>query len=486
MKKVFHLLLLLAVVLVEACSDNDSFTTSSSNRLAFSVDTVMFDTVFSRVPSSTRTFWVFNHSGDGIRCSNVRLQQGNQTGFRVNVDGIYLGATEGYQSSDIEVRNKDSLRVFVELTSPLNNHDTPQLLEDHLVFTLESGVEQKVNLRAFTWDAEDVGHLVVDRDTTICSTRPILVSGGIEVAHGATLRLLGTTLYFHADAGIDVYGTLICDADNGRETILRGDRLDHMFDYLPYDRVSGQWQGIVLHNTSFGNEIRHTHMHSGTNGIVCDSSATDRSKLILEYSTIHNMQGYGLLARNSLVSINTCEITNTLLDCLSVCGGNVSLSNSTLAQFYPFDSNRGAALRLTNLLEGFSDSCPLEQFMARNCIITGYADDVFMGEPSDSLAFNYLFDHCLLRTPKVETDDSIFYAHVIYEDPKDTLTSAHKNFANIDTDNLIYDFRLSKVSQAVNAADAAHSLPTDRYGYRRDEHPDMGCFELEEPLDQKP
>lgn len=465
-----------ALIGLQACQDDDSFSTSSANRLTFSVDTVMLDTVFSRIPSHTRTFWVFNHSGDGIRCASVSLLKGNQTGFRVNVDGIYLGAVEGYHTNDVEVRKKDSLRVFVELTAPMNNQSEPQLLEDFLVFRLESGVEQRVCLQAQTWDALLVNNLEVSRDTTINTTRPVVISGGIKVDSTATLNLRGTTLYFGSDAGIDVYGRLTCDSHDGRETVLRGSRLDHMFDYLPYDRVSGQWKGIRIHDSSFGNEIRHTDIHSGTDAIVCDSSDASRSKLVLEYSTIHNMQGYGLMAKNCSISVNTCQISNTLNDCVAIYGGNVSISNSTLAQFYPFDSNRGAALRLANIFD--AKPYPLQQFVGVNNLITGYADDVLMGEQGDiAVAFSYQFDYCILRTPKVETADSVRFTNIIWENPEDTIVTGKKNFAKIDEDNLIYDFRLSEVSKAIGAANKTVALPTDRFGLLRDEEPDIGCYE---------
>ena len=97
----------------------------------------------------------------------MRLANGNQTGFRVNVDGEYLSPTAGYQVQGVEVRKKDSIRVFVELTSPRNGADGPQLLEDDLIFTLESGVEQRVNLNAYTWDAELLRDVVVRGDSTI-------------------------------------------------------------------------------------------------------------------------------------------------------------------------------------------------------------------------------------------------------------------------------------------------------------------------------
>ena len=51
----------------------------------------------------------------------------------------------------------------------------------------------------------------------------------------------------------------------------------------------------------------------------------------------------------------------------------------------------------------------------------------------------YYFDHCLLRTPKIVTGDSIFLTDVIYENPEDTVIGGVKNFVNIDIDNLVYD-----------------------------------------------
>jgi hypothetical protein len=53
----------------------------------------------------------------------------------------------------VEIRNKDSIRVFGELTSPYNYKEAAKCLEDNLLFTLESGITQRVNLNAWSWDA---------------------------------------------------------------------------------------------------------------------------------------------------------------------------------------------------------------------------------------------------------------------------------------------------------------------------------------------
>lgn len=472
-----RLLAALAVVLFAvSCADDDEFTTSSAVRLTFSVDTVKMDTVFSTMPSSTRSFWVYNKQKDGIRCTAVRLEGGNQTGFRVNVDGAYLGASAGYRVNDIEVRGKDSIRVFVELTSPLNNQSSPVEINDELVFTLESGVEQRVKLNAFTWDALQIGNWTVESDTTLTSVKPVVVNGGIEVAEGATLTIAsGTTLYFNSSAGMDVRGRLLCLGEQGAKVVMRTNRLDNMFDYLPYNYVSGMWQGLHFYETSYENRLQYTDIHGSFDGIQIDSASVERQKLTIENTTIHNCQGAALTTTNARLSISNSELSNTLGNCLSVNGGIVEMNNCTLAQFYPFDSGRGAALSFS------AETHPLLSFICRNTLITGYADDEMYGSHDDSGTndFNFDFYNCIIRTPRVETDDSLRFHNVIFEEYSDTVKTGKKHFAKIDTDNLRYDFRLDSISPAIDAADVETATATDHDGLPRDDRPDIGAYEYQ-------
>lgn len=462
-----------------SCTDDDSFTMSRANLLSFSTDTLRMDTVFSRVPTSTKTFWVYNKSGNGIRCTNVRLSHGNQSGFRVNVDGVYLSSTSGYQTSGVEVRDKDSIRVFVELTAPVNGKDEPQLHVDELIFTLESGVEQKIPLSAYTWDALMCRNIAISRDSVIDNRKPIIIYGGMTIDSLATLRIsAGTTIYFHADAGIDVYGKLITEGSPEKNVTLRGDRMDRMFDNLPYDRLSGQWKGITLHESSYGNNINYTDIHGTFNGIVCDSSDVSKMKLLLQNSTVHNCQGYGLKAVNGMVEIRNTQISNTLNDCVYLLGGNIQLLHCTIAQFYPFDSKRGNALHFAN-----STDKPLLKMDCINSIVTGYADNVISVTKEDStVAWNYRFISSLLRTPKKEESDTI--QNVIWENVEDTASvSGQKNFKKIDIssyspDYCSYDFRLDRKSPAIGKANPLYTLPEDRNGIPRNEEPDMGAYEF--------
>lgn len=458
-----------------ACTDDEAFTTSPSKMLVFSTDSVKLDTCFSQTPTPTKTFWAFNKSGAGLRCSSIRLENGNQSGFRINVDGVYLGPERGYMVIDQEIRNKDSIRVFVELTSHTNGADEPKVVEDNLVFTLESGVQQKVNLNAYSWDADILRDITITTDSTLSGSRPTVIYGKLVVPEGKTLTIdAGKTVYFHGNAGLEVHGTLKSMGEEGNEVVLRGDRLDRMFDYLPYDGISGQWQGIHFHSSSYNNILTYTDLHGAFNAITCDSSDVAKEKLSISNSTIHNNQGHGLKSYASYITVNNSQITNCLGDLVSIYGGNIEINGCTLAQFYPFDANRGYALSFYNFED--DKDYPLSYFAVRNTIVTGYADDVVMGNAKDDeLAYTYFFDHCMLRTPAIE--DSINCVNVIWEDVKDTICSGYKNFEKIDTDLLQYNFHLSQKSLAIDAGSTLSSLPTDREGTKRDELPDIGCFE---------
>ena len=477
MDKVKLCLLALLLCVMTGCQDDDSFSTNVSNILSFSADTVKLDTVFSAVPTTTRTFWVHNESGDGIRCKNIRLERGNQSGFRVNVDGVYLGSESGYQASEVEIRKGDSIRVFVELTSPVNGRNKPWLVEDNLLFLLESGVTQKVNLNAYSWDAIKYRNLHITNDTTLTGDRPIIVYGKLTVEEHATLTLAdGTTLYFHDGGGIDVYGRLCSQGEAGKEVILRGDRLDWMFDYLPYDLMSGLWDGIHFYETSYDNVMEFTDLHSSFNGIVCDSADVEKQKLTLKNMTVHNCQGKGLSTVNCKVTAENCQFTNTLYECVDILGGDVTINHCTLAQFYPFDSNRRPALNYYS-----SATMPLLRMDCINSIVTGYPEDVVMGATeNENIPFNYRFISSILRTPAVEDAEHII--DVIFEDVEDTASvQGDKHFKLVDINTQHYDFHLDSLSPAINKGSKDYPVSNDRDGKARDDQPDMGCFEESKP-----
>ena len=470
-------LLMSLSLFMASCNDDEAYTTSPSALLAFSADTIRFDTVFTTIGSATQLFKVYNRGDEPMMLSSIRLAGRGETGFRVNVDGL-----SGTEFTDVEVRDGDSLYVFVEVTVDPRNEDNPFLLRDSLQFLLQSGICQQVQLEAYGQDMIVLRGTVFSTDTTLTGERPHVVYDSLVVDSNATLSLSeGVRLHFHNGAFVRVYGTLKADGSVERPVVFRGDRLDRMFDDLPYDRLDNQWGGIILSASSFDNYLNHVDIHSGSWGIRCDSSASDRNKLTIENSVIHNVAGNALSAVGGRLWIGNSELTNAGSHCLKVRGGDVQVVYSTLANFYPW-AYRGAALSLSN------EWCPLTRADFRSSIVTGYSSNelMLMRDKVDTLAFNFRFSHCLLNIPadSIGADtlpDGRYYRVRI--DSVEHEVSRITNFPFIDTDIFYYDLSLDSLSQAVGAGnpeDALNLYPLDRLGRIRseDEAPDAGAREL--------
>lgn len=471
----FALVLLLAM-LAGACADFESFTTDSSAGLQFSQDTVAFDTIVSTVPSATRTLIAYNRNKDGLRIASVQLAAGASSHFRVNVDGEWL---PGGQGTDFKVYRQDSLVVRLEVTVPLVGSNEVGTISDVLRFQLESGRVQEVVLTAGAIDAYMVHGMAIEHDSTLRTDKPYLIYDSLYVAPGARLTLLpGTRLMFHDDAAMQVYGSVDAAGTAELPVVFRGDRMDHMFAYLPYDNMPDRWQGINIHEGSAGNHFVYCDIHSGSYGIICDSTSIDTTTLTLESTVIHNVGGDGLRLDNCKARVANTQVSNTKGDCVYIYGGDYEFVHCTIAQFYPFTANRGHALYLANSSgEAYRE---LRQASFINSVITGYGDDVIMGSITEGQDYTcpYLFSHCLLNT--IESKDTVRFSHIIYDTDKQELCR-EKNFRLFDTKNFLYDFTPDSLSVIRSLADSTYSLryPTDLRGRSRldDGAPDAGCLE---------
>ena len=486
--------LALAMALV-GCDDYDTFTTDTSYRLMLSVDTIRFDTLITTIPSSTKTLTLRNPHDEGLRISQVRLDKGAQSLFRVNVDGWDLSKTSDGSATDFEVRRRDSIVVRVEVTMQEVGSDAYATYDDALSFTLESGVVQRVPIIVTGRDAYLLHGPVVGRDTTFANNRPIVIYDSLYVGRGATLTLsAGTTLMFHEGAGLIVDGRVVARGTLDAPVVMRGDRTDHMFSYLPYDKLPGRWEGIVIRGESHDNEMEYLDLHGANYGIRCDSSLTGQTKLTLYNSRITQINGDGLALTASHVVVVNSEVSNTYGHCVNILGGTNEFVHCTLAQYYPLGSV-GYALQMTNYVDSIDYILryPLQAAYFYNCLFTGYADDEMMGQwyeaedEEDAIPVSYRFWNCFLTTGDSESDpedpDPTFRGNR-YENEEDSICH-QQHFVLFDTHTYDYDFTPVEHSAIRNCADPqwAKSFPLDRLGRSRlaDEAPDPGCYEAPQP-----
>ena len=99
------------ILLVIACRKTDDFTTDSAAKLAFSSDTLRFDTVFTSIGSATRSLKILNRNNKAVRISKIYLANKTKAVFNLNIDGV-----SGRSFTDVEVPAKDSIYVFAEVT----------------------------------------------------------------------------------------------------------------------------------------------------------------------------------------------------------------------------------------------------------------------------------------------------------------------------------------------------------------------------------
>ena len=104
--------------LTTSCGKNNSF---SKKHLSFSLDTLVFDTVFTTIGSTTQQFKIYNNENKTLNIEEIELMGGANSFFRMNVDGISQNIIK-----DTKILGNDSLFAFVEVTlnkSPANKDD---------------------------------------------------------------------------------------------------------------------------------------------------------------------------------------------------------------------------------------------------------------------------------------------------------------------------------------------------------------------------
>ena len=465
-----------------SCMNDEDYTVSPTDRLIFSTDSVAFDTIISGKATHTYRFSVHNTASKAIRITHVDLERGAESPFAVNVDGMPL--IDGH-AEDFEIASKDSIIVYLMANLPDCDSDEPVYEKDFLMFTAESGVVQSIVLTASGQSVIPLKTQRIHENTVFDQKRPYQILDSLVVDEGAVLTVNpGVRMYFHADATLIVKGTLHLAGTLDEPIILRGDRLGNMFDGQPYDRVPGQWGGIIFTPQSFGNTIQYADIHSGQFGIRVDSCDITTDKVIIENSILHNTTHHALDVRMAKVYVGNSQITNAGGNCVNIRGGDVSLVHCTIARFYIFAGGNGVALNFSNM-DG-DVRLPLHRLYVANSIVTGYQGDEIMGGKSEKYetdAFNYQFVNCLLNTIKPK-DDQGKMLHCYWDKTENGVSPKvmrEKNFVpDFKTKDLWFSFELSPESQAVGHADASiteETYPSDRLGRKRLSIPDMGCYQ---------
>ncbi|MDR3061605.1 MAG: hypothetical protein LBU57_05770 [Dysgonamonadaceae bacterium] len=482
----------LLVVAIAACTDNyDNYSDNPGDVLAFSTDTVAFDTILSTVTTPIAAFMVYNNNSKSLLISSVSLAQGDAGHFRVVVDGM-----AGTRFENIEIGAKDSIFVFVNVKLNENGGAEPVLYEDYVVFRT-NGVEQKILLQAYGQDVYICKGKIFETSETLPNDKPYLIYDSLVVKEGVTLSIRqGTVFFMHQNSEIQVHGTLVAEGTREAGIVFRGDRMDN--DYMvniPYDRIPGQWGGFRFYETSFNNELDYVYIRNGLYGLSFDVSTTEQSKLKITNSVVTNVKGTLISATNCLIEATNCEFSNSRDDLLYLAGGKYSFTQCTMANYYPsivqwgWGTSSNQTVELTNRMPVLDNTgnqvtyvpAPLEKADFINCIIYGSNSRGGIRLAKDTVndpgtTYNYEFLNCLVLYDDKKSKDR-FTDCVFNKDPRFLNTK----LTDDKSKSIPYDFRIDSISPARNTAhvETARKFPYDINGVDRfaDEGPDIGGYE---------
>lgn len=466
-RQFLSLLTLLGIVLLPGILSsciNDKMSTSPSDILTFSRDTVSFDTVFTDLGTPTARLVVSNRSKQGINISSIRFADAD-TRFRMNVDG-----QSGSEFHDIEIRGKDSIYIFIECYIPEVADNEPALVEDRLEF-VTNGVTQQVLCEAWGQNVTRLRGTRLTEDTRFTAERPYVIFDSLTVDSRATLTIdPGARILFHDKASMRVEGRLVAQGKPGELIQLRGDRLDNVLPDVEYDIMSGQWQGISIAAGSFDNRMEYVDMRSTDFGLMLDSCADlSRTKLYLRNSWLHNSKNHVLTAPYVKLEAVGCCFSEAAGSTVALLGGQASFLQCTFANNYLFSAITGPLVYLGHCLPDSDDDSvnPLMAATFENCIFYGIPDDLNTGDLTGS---NVFLRYCSLKSTGSNDDNFI-----------DCLWDTDPMFL---TDRPIYyfNYRLKDDSPVISAGNPAFVTPaamTDIDGVNRlaDGNPSLGAYQ---------
>lgn len=464
MKKQISLIIIFLFIAFYACKDGDNFSTKKNLTLAFSEDTISFDTVFSSIGSATKHFKIYNRNENSLRIESIELINASKSGFRMNIDG-----EKGTKLTNIEILKKDSLYGFVEVTVDPADSKNPLLIRDSIRFVV-NGNTQYIQLEAVGQDVYIWKNKVIKEDTILTGKKPFLIYDSLVVNEDATLSIKeGAVFFMKNNASIKINGTLDTKGTAQAPITFRGSRFDNIEADIPYDNVPGQWDGITFHSGSYNNSLEYVVIKNTKKGITFSKSDTGNKKAVLKNIIVQNTSEYGLQAVNCNIDIENGLFANSGKYVVSLSGGEYSFLHCTLANYYRWSARQTESLLLNNTYA--DDLFPLTKCDFTNSIIYGSVSNEILLKGISSIPFIYEFRNCLIKGSQIP--DNHFINAIWNSDPQ---------FKDLNSAGIYsYNFELQVSSPAIGKADKAYSslVPLDLKGKSRlyDSGPDIGCYE---------
>ena len=470
-----HILLFFSLLIGLVWSCRKSQVLSVGGKVLFSTDTLKFDTLFTTQGSYTNGMLIYNPQNEDIILSSVRMQNGQDTFFHLNVDGF-----SGNALSNIKIRAHDSAYVFCTLKINPSDSLTPFYITDNLIVTL-NGQNFTVPFTAYGQNAHFIVSDSISVNTTWLTDLPYVIIHYAVVGPGVRLVIPPKCrVYLHQDARIFVYGaldvgdTVSANPPPGDSVVFQGDRLDRAyFNYIGYP---GEWGGLYFIEGSWGNINRAIIKNCGgsTNSYLrfqTQSAAIEVDSLAtvhINHSIVKNSIGYGILDFGGAVIAKSCLIELTGAEAfINLQGGYSRLTNCTFANFGSQQVNHS-----TNPTVSLVNFLPLGNNVFRygnldaemsNCIVYGSLDSELFCDTLDGTLASIKINHCLVKAGNYFQPFIVFSNNILHSSP-------------LFKDSTNGDYHLSTGSPAIGTGDPSVLPASNLDGNTFSVPPNIGCY----------
>ena len=483
----------LAYALTLSSCNKENFTDDASVRLTFSTDTILFDTVFTTMGSTTRRMKIYNTEDDYVMISEISLRRGENSPYSINVDGV-----AGKMIHDIEMAPHDSIFLFAKVRIDPTNSNSPLIEEDDVFFKI-NGNTQNVKLLAWGQDA----HYIIAKDTLSYNPdygatkycivahehevirwtpdKPYVIVGGFAAVDslGILEIMAGTQVYLDNRSGIWVYPhgniKVLGEADN--EVVFQS---IHKDDY--YEGKTGLWDRIWINESPYRHVIENAIIKDGFIGIQAENlyfREFYEHNLVLRNVKIENMSGYGLYASFFSIDVGNVLIDNCGNNLMYLTGGGYyDVRHCTMANFWNKSGRDAEAVRIENYLNVYGEGrvpAPINDYNFENCIVYGSKENELSIDKIESAPMNCMFYNCLL---KVNGENALNYNNyftncIVNKSP----LFADSSQANFHLDTIVSPAYLSGRNETLNFyIDIAKDL--DGVSRTINDKPDIGVYQF--------
>ncbi|MFD1553185.1 hypothetical protein DNU06_15095 [Putridiphycobacter roseus] len=460
MKNILTLTVLLLLIFASSCKKN---TILSKENLSFSVDTVLFDTVFTTIGSTTKRLKFYNKNTLPILVEEIELMGGSNSPFNINVDGV-----SGDSFEAVTLKSDDSVFVFVEVTLSVNNGILPLVIEDSIRFKT-NGKNQYVKLVVWGQDAYfHVNEIVSDNEPWM-NDKPHVIYGiaGVGfpgVDSNLTLTIpAGTEVFGHKNSYLYVYkSTLVINGSYENEVLFKHDRFESY-----YDDQAGQWGGIIL-TQSKNSVINYAKIENAAIGLRVDTTGGPQT-LLLQNTIIQNSQFYNLfLNAGPIVTVENSVFGDAgIISVYLFAGGEAKFKHCNMVNYWK-GSRGGPSFAIKDYFE-VENTIYIRPFLNTsfdNCIMYGNVENELVVDTiaTSPAPFDVVFRNCLSKREEVYNYTN--FTNMIWnQDP-------------LFTDVFTFDFHLMDASPLFGAGNNLTGLTTDITGSARNvSTPTIGAYE---------